>query len=86
MAGPPMVAACWAEDDAATARGNSGAGTTAGSNVCMAVDSKARAAPTKNTAIRMNSLLIQPPNEPTDKAAAARPSMAWQICRIRRRS
>jgi hypothetical protein len=39
-----------------------------------------------NTAARINSLVTQPDTEASARAAAARPSTAWQICSSRRRS
>ena len=46
--------------EAATARGNSAAGTIDGSNVCWVGASNARATPKTKTAARISSLLIQP--------------------------
>jgi hypothetical protein len=86
IAGPVMVASWVVEAAAATARGNNATGTTAGNKVCWVGDSNARPTPNTNTAARMNSRVTQPETEPMAKAAAARPSSAWQICSRRRRS
>ena len=74
----PMMVASWVVDaDAATARGNSDAGTTAGSKVCWVGASNARPTPKTKTAARMNSLLTQPETDAERQARrppAPRPS------------
>ena len=58
--GPVMVASWVVDAEAATARGNNGGETTAGSKVCCVGASNARPTPNTRTATRMNSLLIHP--------------------------
>ncbi len=60
--------------DAATARGNSAAGTIDGSSVCWVGASKARAVPKTKTAASISSLLIQPDSVAMASEAATRAS------------
>ncbi|MNH05409.1 hypothetical protein D3C72_1425000 [compost metagenome] len=52
-----MVAACMAEAEAATARGNSAAGTTLGSSAWVAGISKERVLPNRKARMKINSRL-----------------------------
>ncbi|MNJ44674.1 hypothetical protein D3C76_968160 [compost metagenome] len=65
-----MVAACIAEAEAATARGNSAEGTTFGSSAWVAGISKERALPSRKARMKISSRLTLPVLLPTTRARA----------------
>src|SRR5262249_13116925 len=86
IAGPTIIPICPAAEDAATARGSSRGGTSAGSSDATVGCSKARATPTTNTVPRIHSRVIKPPAVPMVSRAEARPAAACAAEMMRRRS
>ncbi len=81
-----MVAACMAEADAATARGNSAVGTMFGSSAWVVGISNARAVPSRKAITKIISRVTLSVLAPTTSATAIRPWPTWQSEAMRRRS
>ena len=81
-----MVADCIAEADAATARGNSSAGTTLGSRAWVAGISKERALPSRKARMKISSRLTESVVLAIARARAISACRLWHSAATRRRS
>ncbi|MNL69101.1 hypothetical protein D3C87_1939180 [compost metagenome] len=81
-----MVADCWADWAAATARGNSALGTMLGSRAWVVGISKERAAPSRNARMKIISRVTWSVALPMASDRAIRACRDWQIAATLRRS
>ncbi|MCY1295769.1 hypothetical protein D9M68_553630 [compost metagenome] len=81
-----MVAICMAEAEAATAAGNSAAGTMFGSSAWVVGISKARALPSRKAMTKSSSRLMPPLPARISRLRAIRPWPVWQRAATLRRS
>ncbi|MCY1444601.1 hypothetical protein D9M71_610820 [compost metagenome] len=86
MAGATMVAACMADADAATARGNRLVGTIPGNSAWVAGISKERALPSRKARTKIISRLTLSVLLPITSARAINAWALWHKAAMRRRS
>ena len=81
-----MVAVCVADESSAITRGSAVGGTIAGGNVCNVVASKERAAPSANTAARIEAEVARPDAVAKASTATATASTPCATSMMRLRS